>query len=158
MRDKIINKSDFKLKVTLDRYNDICRDVYQYMESDFKHQDIDIFYYIEKIYKVSKATIEQDESSQMAYIRELTLYLLVNYSKTTPEDIVNSFSNITIADLSYYENDEILSDKYWEETKRILNDYKIDYLNFIEEYLHKIENLELSEFFDNINKKTKGYK
>ncbi|MEA3512677.1 MAG: hypothetical protein U9R37_03655 [Campylobacterota bacterium] len=147
-----IDYNDLKLKVTQDKFDDICRNIYQYMKNDCSKQNIDIFYYIEMMYKIKSDVLKDEPSSKIVDIRNFTLYLLVKYSNVSSEEIAKDFVNITIEDLKCIENDKILDIKYEVQVKIFLDNFKEDYLDFMYLYLKECEELKTSNFFNNLKK------
>jgi|GEM_PF-6505818 len=140
----------FKLKVTQNQWDAVCRNVYTYMKYDCSNQGVDVFKYIEKMYKITPKSLKIDESKQLSEVRSLTIYLLANYSFLSLQDISNDFKNITIDDLKCMKNDKILDIKYEEQTKIFFDYFKEDYLEFIYQYMAKCEDLSMSVFFKSL--------
>ena len=136
---------------TQNKWDKICNDVYHHMKEDFKKtkQLQSILSDIRKLYKITPARLKKDTSKETQDIRLFTLYLLVNYSLATFEQIVEQFDGITIKTLEDIQNDTTLDTKYKTQIKEFLDISKDGFLSNIYQNL---------AFYDDINKFLEGSK
>lgn len=150
--DRNWDKYELKLKVSRDKYHDICRNVDYCMKEDYKKIGVDVFAQIERMYKITPATLKEEVTPHTLRIRDFTLFMLVNYSKLSLDEIVDKFVNIRIEDLECMKDDKILYIKYEKQIYSFFRFYIDEYLDTIYKVLARIEEMTInhlgpSEFY-----------
>ena len=136
----------FKIKENQEKWNEECSNVYANMKQYYKKRGMNVLSVIRKIYRITPARLKIDNSLEIAEIRNFALYMMVNYSGKTIEDISNDFSNITIKDLEYMLDNDILEIKYEDKIKRFFDYYKEGYLSNIYQHIAFHEDIDLDKF------------
>ncbi len=142
-----------KLKATQDKYDDICKNVFQYMKNDCRKQIPDVLVYIKKMFNITLDELQTENTPWVLEAKDFTIYLMVNYSSISFEKIISYFIDFKIEDLEFIENDKILEKKYKEKIRNFLIYFRDDYLDMIYIHLVKCEKLSLDSFFNNITNK-----
>jgi len=126
---------EIKLKENQDKWNDECENVYNSMKQYYKKRGTNVLSIIRKMYRITPARLKMDNSLEISETRNFTLYMLVNYSGKTIEDISNDFSNITEKDLEYMMDNKILEIKYEDKIRNFFDYLKDGYLSNIYQHI-----------------------
>ena len=140
-------KKNFKLQITQNQWEIFCRNIYEYMKYDCSSCGVDVLKYISQIYNMSIKELI-DNKNDTNNIKEFVLYMMVNYSALSTEDIALQFEGIALEDLNCFKNDKILEKKYKTQIKIFFDQFKYEYMEFIFDYMFKCEDLTQAKFFN----------
>ena len=137
---------EIKLKENQDKWNDECENVYNSMKQYYKKRGTNVLSIIRKMYRITPARLKMDNSLEISEIRNFALYMMVNYSGKTIEDISNDFLNITIKDLEYMLDNEMLEVRYEDKIQRFFDYSKDGYLSNIYQHIAFLDDVKFDDF------------
>jgi len=112
-------------------WKSICKNIYKNMKIYYKHNihSSRILSLIRKKYKITPARLRTDKSKSISVILDYTLYLLLEYSTASFQNIINEFENINLKKLQAIQDNKMLFIRYRQDEIIFLNNFKDDYLS-----------------------------
>lgn len=149
-----VHDGKLKKQSNIDKWEDFRSKLPENAFEYFRKNDklISVLIHIKSCFNITPIKLKTSNDKDVIYYKELTLFLLVNYSNASHEEIIQEFK-IKNSELENYKNTEYFINRYKKEIELYFKDKIDDFANNRFSQIHFWEDVDIDKLADIILEK-----
>jgi hypothetical protein len=149
-----VHDGKLKKQSSIDQWEDFKSKFPENAFEYFRKNDklLSVLIHIKRCFNITPIKLKTSNDKDVIYFRELALFLLVNYSNASHEEIMKEFK-IKNSELKKYQNIEYFVNKYKKEIELYFKDKIDDFANNRFSQIHFLEDVDIDKLVDIILEK-----